>query len=39
MLDGDNSVDSSVRIYGLKQEGGELLIGDFRKLLRYNESQ
>jgi len=28
-----------VRIYGLKQEGVELFIKDFRKLWRYNEIQ
>jgi len=29
----------SVRIHGLKQDGGELFIKDFRKLWRYNEIQ
>ena len=34
-----NFKQTFVRIYGLKQEGGELFIRDFRKLWRYNEIQ
>ena len=33
------NIHQIVKIYGLKQEGGELFIKYFRKLWRYNESQ